>query len=170
MHAHDVCTNCLMFAWCLLHRVNGLLHRQATWCDCGTCREQLLMAMADVMAAEGYLNAGYQYVTVDDCWLANSRDENGRLQPDPARFPRGMKHLADYVRTIGSYSALSLIQNHWTYVSHSYNHFHDWCGFVVACKMEYLWCFSPCALCTIIIVCNTLLQVQHVWIFRLQRV
>jgi len=70
------------------------------------------MAMADVMAAEGYLNAGYQYVTVDDCWLANSRDENGRLQPDPARFPRGMKHLADYVRTIGSYSALSLIQNH----------------------------------------------------------
>lgn len=54
--------------------------------------------MADVMASEGYLEAGYQYVIVDDCWLANTRDADGRLQPDPTRFPRGMKHLADYVR------------------------------------------------------------------------
>ena len=61
------------------------------------CRERLLMMMADVMAADGYLEAGYQYVTVDDCWLANTRDKDGRLQPDPTRFPRGMKHLADYV-------------------------------------------------------------------------
>ena len=61
------------------------------------CRERLLMMMADVMAADGYLQAGYQYVTVDDCWLANTRDKDGKLQPDPTRFPRGMKHLADYV-------------------------------------------------------------------------
>jgi len=61
------------------------------------CRERLLMMMADVMAADGYLDAGYEYVTVDDCWLANTRDKDGRLQPDPIRFPRGMKHLADYV-------------------------------------------------------------------------
>ena len=25
IHVHDVCSNCLMFAWCLLHRVNGVL-------------------------------------------------------------------------------------------------------------------------------------------------
>ena len=64
------------------------------------------MMMADVMAAEGYLDAGYQYVTVDDCWLANTRDKDGRLQPDPKRFPRGMKHLADYVRTCRPISSL----------------------------------------------------------------
>ena len=56
------------------------------------------MMMADVMSSDGYLQAGYQYVTVDDCWLANTRDKDGKLQPDPTRFPRGMKHLADYVR------------------------------------------------------------------------
>jgi len=60
------------------------------------------MMMADVMAGDGYLDAGYQYVTVDDCWLANTRDQDGRLQPDPRRFPRGMKHLADYVGAIPS--------------------------------------------------------------------
>ena len=31
------------------------------------------MKMADIMAAEGYLDAGYEYVAIDDCWLANDR-------------------------------------------------------------------------------------------------
>jgi hypothetical protein len=61
--------------------------------------ERLLMAMADKMAAEGYREAGYQYIAVDDCWLADTRDKDGRLQPDPRRFPSGMKTLADYVRS-----------------------------------------------------------------------
>lgn len=55
------------------------------------------MMTADVMASEGYRDVGYEYVTVDDCWLANDRDKDGKLQPDPARFPSGMKALADYV-------------------------------------------------------------------------
>ena len=55
------------------------------------------MEMADVMAAEGYKNAGYEYVAIDDCWLANERDKDGKLQPEPKRFPSGMKALADYV-------------------------------------------------------------------------
>ena len=49
------------------------------------------------MVEDGYLDAGYEYVIVDDCWLARERDENGRLQPDPDRFPSGMKNLSDYV-------------------------------------------------------------------------
>ena len=55
------------------------------------------MKTADVMSSEGYREAGYQYVCVDDCWLADTRDDQGRLQPDPKRFPSGMKQLADYV-------------------------------------------------------------------------
>ena len=55
------------------------------------------MQMADVMAAEGYRDAGYEYVAIDDCWLANERDKDGHLQPEPKRFPSGMKALADYV-------------------------------------------------------------------------
>ena len=56
------------------------------------------MEMADIMASEGYLEAGYEYVIMDDCWAAKDRDENEKLQPDPERFPSGIKALADYVR------------------------------------------------------------------------
>lgn len=30
--------------------------------------------------------------------MAKERDVEGRLQPDPIRFPHGIKFLADYVR------------------------------------------------------------------------
>ena len=53
--------------------------------------------MADHMASDGFREVGYEYVIMDDCWLAKTRDANGRLQPDPQRFPSGIKALADYV-------------------------------------------------------------------------
>lgn len=54
--------------------------------------------MADLLVSDGYLDAGYEYMIIDDCWTAKKRDENNRLQPDPDRFPSGIKALADYVR------------------------------------------------------------------------
>lgn len=59
--------------------------------------EKLFMRMADLMVSEGYKDAGYEYVNIDDCWIAKQRDAFGRLQPDPDRFPNGMRALADYV-------------------------------------------------------------------------
>lgn len=53
--------------------------------------------MADRLSEDGYLAAGYQYLTIDDCWMAKKRDSNGFLMPDPIRFPSGMKALVDYV-------------------------------------------------------------------------
>ena len=53
--------------------------------------------MADHIVSDGYKDAGYEYVSIDDCWLARERDSKGRLQPDPERFPSGIKALADYV-------------------------------------------------------------------------
>jgi len=53
--------------------------------------------MADLIVSEGYKDAGYEYVSMDDCWLAKERDASGHLQPDPVRFPSGIKALADYV-------------------------------------------------------------------------
>lgn len=39
---------------------------------------------------------------VDDCWLAMKRDPStNRLQPDPTRFPSGIRSLADYVHSKG---------------------------------------------------------------------
>ncbi|ELU11490.1 hypothetical protein CAPTEDRAFT_171260 [Capitella teleta] len=63
--------------------------------------EWLMKEMADVMVANGYRDAGYAYVALDDCWLAHERDERGQLQADPKRFPSGMKALADYLHQRG---------------------------------------------------------------------
>ena len=53
--------------------------------------------MADHLVSDGYLAAGYDHVNIDDCWMAAERDKDGKLVPDPERFPSGMKALADYV-------------------------------------------------------------------------
>lgn len=63
--------------------------------------EKLYMTMADIIVAEGYKDAGYEYVNIDDCWPARERDANHRLQSDPERFPHGIKALADYIHSKG---------------------------------------------------------------------
>jgi len=63
-------------------------------------REVLFKRMADLMVSEGYKDLGYQYIIIDDCWLAKTRDSSGKLQADPDRFPSGIKALADYVSKI----------------------------------------------------------------------
>jgi len=62
--------------------------------------ESLLRATADAMVSTGMKDAGYQYLVIDDCWQV-SRDAQGRIVPDPERFPSGMKALADYVHAKG---------------------------------------------------------------------
>uniref|UniRef100_A0A8C5PXT7 Alpha-galactosidase n=1 Tax=Leptobrachium leishanense TaxID=445787 RepID=A0A8C5PXT7_9ANUR len=63
--------------------------------------EHLIKAMADQMANEGWRELGYVYLSIDDCWTKKQRDPNGRLEPDPDRFPSGIKALADYVHSRG---------------------------------------------------------------------
>jgi len=58
------------------------------------------MEMADKMVSDGYKDAGYEYIIIDDCWPSKNRTPEGKLQGDLERFPHGMKALADYVRTI----------------------------------------------------------------------
>lgn len=55
------------------------------------------MQMADLMLSDGWKDVGYEFVCIDDCWMAMTRDDQGRLQPDPERFPSGIRKLADYV-------------------------------------------------------------------------
>lgn len=62
--------------------------------------EKLIMDMADKMVEMGMKDAGYQYIVIDDCWQVE-RDSLGFIQPDPDRFPHGMKYLADYVHSKG---------------------------------------------------------------------
>ena len=63
--------------------------------------ESLIKSTADRIVSSGMAAAGYQYVNVDDCWLQNSRDSNGNLQPDFAKFPDGISGTAAYVHSKG---------------------------------------------------------------------
>ncbi|KAJ8297735.1 hypothetical protein KUTeg_024266 [Tegillarca granosa] len=64
--------------------------------------EKLIMQMADIMVTDGYKDAGYEYVSIDDCWMSKERDpKTNKMQADPVRFPSGIKALANYVHSKG---------------------------------------------------------------------
>ncbi len=62
--------------------------------------ETLIKSIADQMATNGMLAAGYQYVNLDDGW-AGYRDASNVMVANTNRFPSGMKALADYVHSKG---------------------------------------------------------------------
>lgn len=62
--------------------------------------QKLIRQTADALVATGMRDAGYQYLVIDDCWHGE-RDAQGNIQPDPKRFPDGIKALADYVHAQG---------------------------------------------------------------------
>ena len=62
---------------------------------------QVIMQMADVLVDEGYLDCGYQYLILDDCWAELSRDEHGRLVPSKEKFPDGLAPVINYVHAKG---------------------------------------------------------------------
>ena len=64
------------------------------------------------MASDGYAEAGYKYIFIDDAWQGG-RDKRNNILPDPEKFPNGMKALADYVHSkglrLGIYSDAALL-------------------------------------------------------------
>ncbi len=68
----------------------------------GDISDSLVRESADAFVDRGLKAAGYTYVVIDDCWSVKTRDpKTGRLLPEPAKFPHGMKSLADYVHSKG---------------------------------------------------------------------
>ncbi|MGW2566359.1 NPCBM/NEW2 domain-containing protein [Streptomyces sp. NPDC001537] len=63
--------------------------------------ESMVKGIADIFVEKGLKDAGYQYVNLDDCWALPARDADGKLVPDPARFPNGIEAVADYVHAKG---------------------------------------------------------------------
>ena len=63
--------------------------------------EALIKQTAQAMHDNGMQAAGYEYVNIDDAWMASSRDPGGNLVPDPVRFPNGIKAVADFVHSLG---------------------------------------------------------------------
>ena len=63
--------------------------------------EELILASADALVESGLKAAGYEYIVIDDCWALRERDADGRMVPDPKKFPHGMKYVADYLHKKG---------------------------------------------------------------------
>jgi hypothetical protein len=63
--------------------------------------EKLFKDIADTLVRDGWKDAGYKYVSVDDCWQANTRSADGSIQANATRFPSGLKALGDYIHAKG---------------------------------------------------------------------
>jgi alpha-galactosidase len=62
---------------------------------------ETILSNARALVKTGLAAHGYNAVTIDDCWMQKDRDAKGNLQPDPQRFPQGMKPVAQAVHALG---------------------------------------------------------------------
>ena len=75
--------------------------------------EDIALANGRALVSSGLAALGYDYVNLDDCWMAPTRAADGQLQPDPAKFPHGIKWLADQLHAmdlkLGVYEAIGTV-------------------------------------------------------------
>ena len=76
--------------------------------------EEMYKAQTDALATNGYVQAGYTGIHMDDCWESKHPPRDAtthRLTPNTTRFPSGLKSLGDYMHakgvTFGLYTAES---------------------------------------------------------------
>ncbi len=62
--------------------------------------EQELKEMATAMIQSGMVEAGYNYIFIDDGWQGG-RDSKNNMIADPVKFPSGIKALADFLHEKG---------------------------------------------------------------------
>jgi alpha-galactosidase len=67
----------------------------------GNISERIVQDTAEAMIENGMRDAGYVYINLDDAWMAASRDEQGDLVGDPAKFPHGMRALGNFLHSRG---------------------------------------------------------------------
>ena len=69
-----------------------------TWCafgPCGTdvCTERQVLDSIAAMKSNGMATAGYEWITLDDCYAMRRDNATGELFPDPALFPNGFDRV-----------------------------------------------------------------------------
>lgn len=73
-----------------------------TYFGLGAPSESAVVSVADYLASSGLRDAGYRYVWIDGGWTApQPRDARGDLVADPAKFPKGLPWLVDYLHRKG---------------------------------------------------------------------
>lgn len=62
--------------------------------------ETIIKAQADAIVSSGLSAAGYKFINIDDGFF-DGRNANGSLKINAAKFPNGMKPVADYIHSKG---------------------------------------------------------------------
>jgi alpha-galactosidase len=68
---------------------------------CNGLTDSAVRGIADAMVSSGMAAVGYKYINLDDCWQLLGRDAARHVRVDTAKFPNGIKALADYVHGKG---------------------------------------------------------------------
>ena len=103
--------------------------------------------MATRIAEDGFLEAGYNQVSIDDCWPNMERDEKtNRLVGNTTRFPSGIKALGDFMHSknvrFGIYSdegtkTCAGYPGSEGYEKIDAETFKDWGTFLYSCRNEF---------------------------------
>ncbi|HZC51192.1 MAG TPA: glycoside hydrolase family 27 protein [Mycobacterium sp.] len=111
--------------------------------------ESIVKTEAQTIVASGMQAAGYRYVNLDGGWDLLQRDPDGQLQPDPAKFPHGIKALADFVHSLGLkfgiYASAGLTNCAATSAG-SYGHYQQDADTFASWGVDYVkldWCVIP---------------------------
>lgn len=95
----------ILFCASVIHtNAQKQLNPMMGWSSWNTFRvrihEDLIKASADAMVDKGLKDAGYLYCNIDDGYFGG-RDAEGKLFPNPAKFPNGMKAVAEHIHLLG---------------------------------------------------------------------
>lgn len=120
-----------------------------TWNTFGKdINEQLIFETVDTMIESGLRDAGYEYVVIDDIWALKERGKDGRLVPDPEKFPHGMKHVADYIHSKGLKFGMYSSGGYLTCAQYPASYGHEWVDAASFAEwgvdfLKYDYCFHP---------------------------
>lgn len=63
--------------------------------------ETIVLDNAKLIKSLGLLDAGYNYINIDDCYSEKARDSDGNIVANKERFPSGMNALTDQLHAMG---------------------------------------------------------------------
>jgi len=115
---------------------------------CDELNENVIERVTSALVSTGMKASGYVYVTLDDCWMAETRDASGKLFADPQKFPSGMQALVDHVHSQGLKIGLYEDAGTATCAGRpgSFGHYSQDAATFAAWGIDYLkidWCNTP---------------------------
>ncbi len=97
VQTEHVCNNCIDE-----HIYTKYNCKQINIGETDVCNENEIKSIANALISNGMYDLGYRYISLDDCWSACNRTQNGTLYAEPTRFPNGMASTIAYIHNLKS--------------------------------------------------------------------